>query len=60
MKLRLGGLTVAFLGLALAFSAFSFAAWGRVLTAFLAVLAGLIVFLLGRRLLLAADMPREN
>lgn len=60
MKLRLGGLTVAFLGLALAFSAFSFAASGRRLTAFLAVLAGLVVFLLGRRLLLAADMPRAN
>lgn len=60
MKLRLGGLTLSFLGLALAFSAFSFAASGRALTAFLAVVAGLVVFLLGRRLLLAAGMPRAN
>lgn len=60
MKLRLAGLTVAFLGLALAFSALSFAASGRALTAFLAVAAGVVVFLLGRRLLLAADMPRAD
>jgi hypothetical protein len=60
VKRRLGGLTVAFLGLALAFSAFSFAASGRRLTAFLAVVAGIVVFLLGRRLLLAAGMPRAE
>lgn len=54
MKLRLAGLTTAFLGLALAFTAFSYGASGRGLTAFLAVLAGLVVFLLGRRLVVAA------
>lgn len=60
MKLRLGGLAVSFLGLALAFSALSFAAQGRALTVFLAVVAGLVVFLLGRRLLLAAGVSRAN
>jgi len=60
VKLRLGGLTGSFLGLALAFSALGFAASGRPRTAFLAVVAGLVVFLLGRRMLLAADMPRAN
>ena len=54
MILRLVGCTMAFLGLALAFTAFSYGASGRALTASLAVLAGLVVFLLGRRLLLAA------
>lgn len=54
MRLRLAGLTIAFLGLALAFTAFSWGASGRGLTAALAGLAGVVVFLLGRRLLLAA------
>lgn len=54
MRLRLVGLTVAFLGLALAFAALSWAASGEGVTAALAVLAGVIVFLLGRRVLLAA------
>jgi len=60
VKLRLAGLTVAFLGLALGFSAFSFAASGRGLTAGLAMAAGLVVFLLGRRLLLASGIPRAD
>lgn len=59
MTLRLVGLTMAFLGLALAFTAFSYGASGRPLTAVLAVLAGLVVFLLGRRLLLAAASADE-
>lgn len=54
MTLRLAGLTMTFLGLALAFAAFSYGASDRPLTAALAVLAGLVVLLLGRRLLLAA------
>ena len=58
MKLRVAGLAVAFLGLALAFAAFSFAAQGRGLAAGLAVAAGLVVFLLGRRLLIAAAHAR--
>ncbi|MEE8487287.1 MAG: hypothetical protein V3S56_03895, partial [Gemmatimonadota bacterium] len=41
-------------GLALAFSAFSLTASGRSLTAWLAVSAGVITFLLGHRLLRAA------
>lgn len=54
MTLRLAGLTIVFVGLAMAFSALAYAASGRGLTAVLAVLAGFVVFLLGRRLLLAA------
>jgi hypothetical protein len=54
VKLRLAGLTIAFLGLALAFAGLSWGASGRVTTAVLAALAGAVVFLLGRRLLLAA------
>ena len=54
MKQQLAGLTVTFLGLALGFAALSFAAEGRGTTATLAVVAGLVVVLLGRRLLVAA------
>lgn len=57
MKLRLAGLTIAFLGLALMFTALSYGASGRALTSGLAVVAGAVVFLLGRRLLLAAAAP---
>lgn len=53
MRVRLVGLTGAFLGLALAFAALSWGASGEGLTAGLAVLAGVVVFLLGRRFLLA-------
>lgn len=51
---RLAGLTIQFLGFVLMFSALSLAASGRALTAWLAVLAGLVTFLLGRRLLRTA------
>jgi uncharacterized membrane protein YjjP (DUF1212 family) len=44
-----------FLGVALACAAFSFAGQGRTLASALAVVAGLIVVLLGRRLLLASS-----
>ena len=62
MRQQLAGLAVIFLGLALGFAALSCAAPGRGVTAALAVragvsvalLAGLIVALLGRRLLVAA------
>lgn len=54
MKLRLLGLTVMFLGVALACASLSFAGQGRALASGLAVVAGLVVMLLGRRLLLAA------
>lgn len=60
MKLRLAGLTIAFLGLALVFTALSYAASGRGLTSGLAVVAGVVVFLLGRRLLLAAALPNAE
>lgn len=56
MKLRLLGLTVMFLGVALACAAFSFAGQGRTVASVLAVVAGLVVLLLGRRLLLAASI----
>lgn len=55
MKLRLFGLTVMFLGVALACASFSFAAQDRTVAAVLAVVAGLVVLLLGRRMLLAAS-----
>jgi hypothetical protein len=51
---KLAGLTMQFLGLALAFSSLSLAASGRSLTAWLAVAAGIVTFLLGYRLLRAA------
>lgn len=54
MRPRLAGLTIAFLGLALAFTGLSWSASGHGSTAILATLAGVVVFLLGRRLLLAA------
>lgn len=54
MKQRLAGLSIAFLGLALAFAGLSWSASGHGSTAFLAALAGAVVFLLGRRLLIAA------
>lgn len=50
---KLLGLMTQFLGLALAFSSFSLTASGRLLTAWLAVSAGVITFLLGHRLLRA-------
>jgi len=54
VKQRLAGLTIMFLGLALAFAGFSWSASGQGSTAILAALAGAVVVLLGRRLLLAA------
>lgn len=57
MKQKLAGLTITFLGLALGFTALSFGAQGRGGTAALAVVAGVIVVLLGRRLLIAARRP---
>jgi len=51
---KLAGLMMQFLGLALAFSSLSLAASGRSLTAWLAVSAGIVIFLLGHRLLRAA------
>jgi O-antigen ligase len=51
---KLVGLALQFVGLALAFSSLSLAASGRSLTAWLAVIAGVITFLLGHRLLRAA------
>lgn len=57
MKQRLAGLTVMFLGLALAFAGLSWSASGHGSTAILAALAGTVVVLLGRRLLLAAGRP---
>jgi hypothetical protein len=51
---QLTGLTMQFLGLALAFSSLSLIASGRSLTAWLAAFAGVVTFLLGRRLLRAA------
>ncbi len=55
MIAKLLGLMIQFLGLALAFSALSLAASGRSLTAWLAVFAGIVMFLLGYRLLRAAN-----
>jgi hypothetical protein len=46
-----------FLGFALAFAGFSWSASGHGSTAILGVLAGTVVILLGRRLLLAAGRP---
>lgn len=54
---QLTGLTIQFLGLLLIFSALSLSASGRALTAFLAVVAGSVTFLLGRRLLRATAPP---
>ena len=51
---QLAGLTIQFLGLLVAFSALSLAASGRSLTAWLATCAGVVTFLLGRRLLRAS------
>ena len=54
MIAKLAGLTIQFLGLALAFSSLSLIATERPLTAWLATLAGVVTFLLGRRLPRAA------
>lgn len=60
MRLRLLGLTVMFLGVALACASLSFGAQGRELASGLAVVSGVIVALLGRRLLLAASSAHAS